>query len=1291
MSGSATNIGTLFQARVAARVLAYMLAQRPLGWLKEVNDVPVELTAETGGPGDDLRIGIAGPPGSFELQAKHGLSGEPAVIELLEGIAARQLPGADAETVIAIDQSSSSWIYSELAPHLESRRCGRPDAMGVRSRRVLDRVPTVTRRLSVRLVHVDDSDNADRLAAMAYASDRLADLGQSNLLWDVLCEKGHELASGRTLVTHSSLIDLLEAKGIRLKRSAVEQFAIERLDEVTALFSRGELDAARALLRGLSKLGIDNLPVGLRARYSNQCGVLAYRTDKFDDAHAAWRAALDLQPSHVSSLCNLSNLQRERGVASDALSLAERALAVEPESSTAWVQRLFALDSLGQSALAPAPPRVVEESAEYRVALAGIAAEDDRWFDARLHSLAAIQKEESTEALLMRAMVLANAPAASPTDERDELAGAERLATRVLERIPSPADRRRAYTLILRADVRRQLGDAEGAQADLVAAGEGGRFEPNGVRLQAINHVRAQRPGDALAVLEQPDVESVPLLLALRAEIRLMISDEAGARRDLDAARRLVIAGEVSDEDRFAIAHIAIELQDVSLAEVVVAPLNDVPQLRALASRALVAFAKREWPEGKALIREAVTKGGASDVRDIVDMALEALAKGERWDDVIAWVEEFDLRAQPNGARRLAEALTESRRYREVDLLVRELSEKQPVPAWVRRLRLHLAKLREDPAEALAAIKELQSAGEDSVELLVDEVRYLFVLGRAGDARERLATLRLRVETLSPEGMAFVAELAARLGNTEDAAYIAFLAYRRAPMERVVVQALMRRLLPTEHAEQRPTILRNNTAATLVDAESSAERSVVILDRTDADPLRDEYPPTSPLAALLLGKSEGDEILMNSGSPYERRFRVTEVLPVWVPALRDAMLNAEERFPEQPLARRIHVGTDASLTAIARIAQATNDRAQFVQGLMTQYRDGSLPLPMVAEAMNVPLPELIDELTTPGSKQALYTAEGVGQEYLAAVQSVQEASMIVVTLDAVVGIDVFDLYDAVVASAISIVVPQSLMLRLSDLETQVSIGLQHGRQSLALDAAGALRMIDVPRETLSLWRDRYARMKDWLTKHAEARSRPLSSLERETGIGSRTVRAALGEVPLDAMDIASDAGGVLHTDDLLIRRLAIHELHCRGCSTVSLIEALADRGVITVAQRHGLRLRAIRRRWHFVPVDAKTLLAAIDLGADDGPECLRLSLERCAAPHVSLDIAIEVAAQTCRLLALASVQQMTPAAFAGLAATIFSSRWSRREVVRLFQRALQRTLALLPVVRDEIRDTLAAG
>ena len=499
----------------------------------------------------------------------------------------------------------------------------------------------------------------------------------------------------------------------------------------------------------------------------------------------------------------------------------------------------------------------------------------------------------------------------------------------------------------------------------------------------------------------------------------------------------------------------------------------------------------------------------------------------------------------------------------------------------------------------------------------------------------------------------------------------------------------MRRLLPTEHDEQRPTIIRNNTAATLVDTESSAERSVVILDRTDADPLRNEYPPTSPFAALLLGKAEGDEILINSGSPYERRFRVAEVLPVWVPALREAMLNAEERFPEEPPARRIHVGTDASLTAIARIAQATHDRAQFVQGLMTQYRGGSLPLPMVAEALNVPLPELIDELTTPGSQQALYAAEGVGQEYNEAVRSVQETSMIVVTLDAVVGIDVFDLYDAMVASDISIVVPQSLMLRLSDLESQASIGLQHGRQSLTMDTAGALRMLDIPREKLSHWRERYERVKAWLTEHAEVRSRPLSALERETGIGSRAVREALGEVPLDAMDIAADASGVLYTDDLLIRRHAIHELHCRGCSTVSLIEALADRGVITVALRHELRLRAIHRRWHFVPVDAKTLLAAVDLGADDGHERLRLSLERCIAPHVSLDIAIEVAAQACRLLALASVQQMTPAAFAGLTTVIFSARWSRREVVRAFQRALQRTLALLPVVRDEIRDTLA--
>lgn len=71
--GSAAERGLDFQARISAIVMAHLLAERPIGWLEGVlDDTPLELDAETGGPGDDICF-VARDGKRVELQAKRGL------------------------------------------------------------------------------------------------------------------------------------------------------------------------------------------------------------------------------------------------------------------------------------------------------------------------------------------------------------------------------------------------------------------------------------------------------------------------------------------------------------------------------------------------------------------------------------------------------------------------------------------------------------------------------------------------------------------------------------------------------------------------------------------------------------------------------------------------------------------------------------------------------------------------------------------------------------------------------------------------------------------------------------------------------------------------------------------------------------------------------------------------------------------------------------------------------------------------------------------------------------------
>ncbi|MBI5556391.1 MAG: hypothetical protein HY885_01990 [Deltaproteobacteria bacterium] len=71
--GSAAGGGLNFQSCVSAIAAVHMARGTPILWLKDVAvDIPTSLSAETGGPGDDIRVEFQ--DGSLaEIQAKKGI------------------------------------------------------------------------------------------------------------------------------------------------------------------------------------------------------------------------------------------------------------------------------------------------------------------------------------------------------------------------------------------------------------------------------------------------------------------------------------------------------------------------------------------------------------------------------------------------------------------------------------------------------------------------------------------------------------------------------------------------------------------------------------------------------------------------------------------------------------------------------------------------------------------------------------------------------------------------------------------------------------------------------------------------------------------------------------------------------------------------------------------------------------------------------------------------------------------------------------------------------------------
>lgn len=118
-----------FQAVVTAIAGVHLIKGTPLHWLDRlVDDTPVAVAAETGGPGDDIRLELR--DGSVaEVQAKRGLrTGEKlwnSLLKLASAINSRSLDYG----VLVVSPDSSQKITYNLSRDIQRLGEGRSDGL----------------------------------------------------------------------------------------------------------------------------------------------------------------------------------------------------------------------------------------------------------------------------------------------------------------------------------------------------------------------------------------------------------------------------------------------------------------------------------------------------------------------------------------------------------------------------------------------------------------------------------------------------------------------------------------------------------------------------------------------------------------------------------------------------------------------------------------------------------------------------------------------------------------------------------------------------------------------------------------------------------------------------------------------------------------------------------------------------------------------------------------------------------------------------------------------------------
>ena len=225
--GSGGAGGYRFQALAAAYVYAHALAEHPLNWVVGAGVVPLAVSAETGGPGDDLRVefsgGLGAGSGVLEVQAKRGLRRGSELWEALLSLA-RGLDGdSSLRCALLVDHATSRAVRDELRLDIDRLGQGRSDRLRPITSEFLGRlqaegiVPeqSVLRRLSVVVADLGDRSEGES-AALVLLSEAVDGAGILTA-WTAFREDGMRLTETAGRRDATALWNLLEAHGVRAR------------------------------------------------------------------------------------------------------------------------------------------------------------------------------------------------------------------------------------------------------------------------------------------------------------------------------------------------------------------------------------------------------------------------------------------------------------------------------------------------------------------------------------------------------------------------------------------------------------------------------------------------------------------------------------------------------------------------------------------------------------------------------------------------------------------------------------------------------------------------------------------------------------------------------------------------------------------------------------------------------------------------------------------------------------------------------------------------------------------
>jgi tetratricopeptide (TPR) repeat protein len=1257
MSGDATAGGISYQARLTAWVYCHILDERQLGWFP-FDDTPVAVSAETKGPGDDVRIEFKNGE-ICEVQAKRGFNAKGHLNDFLE--AAKNHTDQTTTLVLVVNRASTQTLYGAIALDLNRIRDGRVDALTKNGIALHAKwgAPLLS-RLRIFAIDVDDKSSPETKLALGMLRTRIKDANRESDVLALFEKDALDLMSKRLRRTRMQLKEIINANKIQVGPPASEHALSGQLDAARVLLGQNDTDAARSIL---ARLGTNDNTLSIESQLRVGC-LNALLQLQLGNYQAALETALRYKAidTGTATRCIAAHASCALGDPGSAQNYVREAHGIDATDVYVWraAEKAFA----NTTGLFAETPSHVLAQREYREAkLLDLINEHEYEHAVRLSGQLLQEDYRSNETILFRARALLAQFRASSGSTRDiDLQECLSLLSEARDGFRTNGhSSAEAYTLVHRADTLFLLQRDDESQTQIEQAYQEFPDELS-VIVQWVRLQMQRGNFDALALLEAKKdkdpgayVEWIHLLAA---------KEPSKARSELN--KLATRASAFHPAELIRLAETALHLGENALAqqlsESAGSSNNFVVAKLAIGAR----LARRHGDKAKCyqLYGEALVIAKSRPIFAEVQLEFCSIlfADGE-FDKVLAGLQPLHHAKATLGVRRLVgRSLFKLTRFTEcLTYIAHDLE--PPSTLWALEIAAEIAIQRNDLNGAAGHLEAILTHDKrPSVALQLAIV--CIDLGKIARA-EALAVELSASTSLTIEEQHDVCVCLSRTTQPVRAVVAAYNFCRANPNALQLRKLLHTLTLHINHDTAREVAEVGTSVCVQLPGGDFQWFSIHDAPKSE---LAFEISLAQAAARGLVGKRQGDNAPFFNVDWNPTSATVFQVAPAWAAMHDDTtrrMASADGHMGNSAI--MIKMGDIPSLSDTAPLIHTLANKTTQAKTLQNAHYNRQMPIDGLISIFGIPATTILSLLA--GDNGEI----GIIHSTLPKVWVAPDSKKMVLTR-----FGLFTWYIAGLgppAQGWQMIAPQSLVLALGEEIRAATRMSRDGVATLGLDGGIFTRWFAPPGAPVLEYQEAILTAQlDWLQTHCQIEARPIAALEPCSA--PHQIEQCITETTKHALELATEHEADLWCDDYLLQSLVAASSwpNVRCVGTFSVIEEFSKGSDESVQAGFDAMARLIEHGYCSAPVSADLLLAICKRGN-------RRTLQRTVEFLTNCPTIVSAAEIFAELLkrVVVTITSVSENDVLRMALSIRTQRWTPDQWRRQLIEALRMKLLLLPI------------